>query len=62
MSAASRALNTYDIVVLILSYLCNDSFLKDLVFPQRVNTAWRAVFLKSSELQSSLWLTEVPAT
>lgn len=61
MSAASRALNTYDIVVLVLPCLCDDGYLKDLLFLQGVNTTWRAVILHSSQLQISLWLTELPA-
>lgn len=60
MTAASTALNTYDIVVLILPYLCDDGFPKDLLFLQRVNTTWRAVVGNSSKLQQSLFLTEPP--
>ena len=61
MTAVSTALNTYDIVVLILPYLCHDGFPKDLLFLQRVNTTWRAVIQNSPKLQRSLWPTRGPA-
>lgn len=60
MTAASTALNLYDIVYLILPYLCDDGFPKDLLFLQRMNSTWRAVIQNTSKLQKSLWLTKGP--